>query len=268
MTTTVKQDTPSFENPPINEVVCGCQFQPLERLKMPHLGRLWEHFKEDFPSVEHAPPYPTEEGQFLSDYATGLPLPRVWFINEKESRLIQFQADRYYYNWRKRDGGCAYPRFPTVIGEFSQYLTTVERFASEAGLGLIQPVAWELTYINHLPAGEGWESLDDISDVFRDFQWIPSKGRFLPTPKGVGWQAAFDFPDDKGSLIAKLSQGKRISDDRPMFVLELAARGISVDRSANGMSEWFDMAHEWIVNGFADLTTPEIQKNIWKRVQS
>ena len=46
-----------------------------------------------------------------------------------------------------------------------------------------------------------------------------------------------------------------------MFVLDLTTRGISNE----GIQEWFDMAHEWIVRGFEDLTTSEIQEKVWKK---
>ena len=32
----------------------------------------------------------------------------------------------------------------------------------------------------------------------------------------------------------------------------------------NAIHEWYDVAHEWIVRGFTDLTTPEIQR-VWER---
>jgi len=31
------------------------------------------------------------------------------------------------------------------------------------------------------------------------------------------------------------------------------------------VKNWFDMAHEWIVRVFADLTGPSIQEAIWKK---
>jgi hypothetical protein len=48
---------------------------------------------------------------------------------------------------------------------------------------------------------------------------------------------------------------------KKIMVFELTARGFS-----NGpMDDWFAVAHEWIVRGFADLTTDSIQKAIWQR---
>ena len=44
------------------------------------------------------------------------------------------------------------------------------------------------------------------------------------------------------------------------------ARGQTVDKGKKQMWNWFDLAHEWIVRGFADLTTEKIQQNIWRRL--
>ena len=46
-----------------------------------------------------------------------------------------------------------------------------------------------------------------------------------------------------------------------MILLDLTVRGIGKE----GMEAWFDLAREWIVCGFADLTGDEIQKTIWGR---
>jgi hypothetical protein len=53
-----------------------------------------------------------------------------------------------------------------------------------------------------------------------------------------------------------------------MLLLELTVRGIGQFKSHEQMWEWFDLAHKWIVYGFADLTSKEVQKEIWKRQNS
>jgi len=50
-----------------------------------------------------------------------------------------------------------------------------------------------------------------------------------------------------------------------MLLLNLTARGIEETRTREGMWNWFEMAHDWIVNGFSDLTSLEVQKKIWGR---
>ena len=53
----------------------------------------------------------------------------------------------------------------------------------------------------------------------------------------------------------------------PLLVLEIKTRGIGESTTKEAIREWFDVAHEWIVRGFTDLTTPEIQK-IWEREEN
>jgi uncharacterized protein (TIGR04255 family) len=250
---------PSYKKPPITEVVCGLRFEPLADFKIPHIGLLWDKFRKDYPSVEHAIPIGTETS-IIVDPLTGAPLPRVWFINTQGNQLVQFQVDRYYFNWRQR--GDEYPRYPRIIEAYESVKATLDAFLREMKLEPLKPVEYELTYINHIPKGQGWESADDLPQIFTDFNWKERQNRFLPKPANVSWQTRFSLPDDKGWLIAKLNQGKRKEDELPVLVLELAARGMSPD-----MRQWFDLAREWIVRGFDDLTTAKIQTTNWGRVR-
>ena len=47
-----------------------------------------------------------------------------------------------------------------------------------------------------------------------------------------------------------------------MILIDLTVRGFSDD----GMEKWFDLAREWIVCGFADLTGKDIQAKVWRRL--
>ncbi|MDL1974813.1 MAG: TIGR04255 family protein [Deltaproteobacteria bacterium] len=88
---------PSYKNPPVNEVVCGLRFDTPDKLRIPHIGFLWDKFRADYPIIQHAPPIASAKGEILVDQATGMPLPRVWFINRSDDQLIQFQCDRFYF---------------------------------------------------------------------------------------------------------------------------------------------------------------------------
>jgi len=254
---------PSYKNPPVEEVACGCVFEPLEQLKLPHIGLLWQQFRKDLPTVEHAPPIPTDTGDFVADRATSLPWPRTWFINDAESRLVQFQPDRLYFNWRSREEEPDYPRYGEMIDGFAKYYELLEEFIAREGLGLVKPTVCELTYINHISQNQGWNDLSDMPKVFKDFCWTPQEGRFLPAPVNISWKAVFPLPNDTGVLFAKLGQAVR--KNTPLIVLELTARGIGKETTVSGMKDWFDMAREWIVKGFADLTSDEVQKTVWGR---
>lgn len=264
MTSTSKTSVgplPSYKQPPVDEVVCGLRFEPLLQLKVPHIGLLWEKFRQEYPLLQHAMPIATDT--LIVDEATGAPLPRIWFISKADNELMQFQLDRFYYNWRRR--GDDYPRYPSIIKKFKKAKSHLDTFTKELQLGTIKPLECELTYINHISKEQGWESIDDLPKVIRDFTWQKQKHSFLPAPANVAWQVRFPLPDGKGWLNVKLNQAKRKVDGVPILILELTAKGLGEEATETALRNWFDLAHEWIVRGFTDLTTKETQETIWKR---
>lgn len=250
---------PSYKNPPVNEVVCGLRFEISNDLKIPHIGLLWDKFRADYPIIQHTQPIASAKGEITIDMSIGSPLPRLWFINKSGDQLVQFQVDRFYFNWRRRESD--YPRYDYVIKKFEIVHNTIVNFFREFELGELIPIEYELSYINHIPNGQGWKTIDDLPKIFSDFVWNKTKERFLPNPDKVVWQTEFPLPDNKGHLIVNLKQATRTKDEVALLVLELKTRGIS---ESPDIREWFDLSHEWIVQGFTDMTTTEIQK-IWER---
>ncbi|MBV7524789.1 TIGR04255 family protein [Pseudomonas sp. PDM29] len=261
MTKPVNQPLPSFRNPPINEVVCGCQFEQLKSFKVTHFGDLWARLKKDFPNVEHALPIANADGFVPEDQETNLPFIRSWFINNTDSRLIQFQPDRFYYNWRKRERELTYPRYEEVFSCFEKYYKVFGDFISENKLGVLTPTVWELTYTNHI-------ALDVAphrrGGFFKELYWNSDSDRFLPNPSNPVWAATFDMPNAAGTLLVKLGSGKVKGEENKVQILELAARGPVIDRSEAAMNEWFGLAREWIVRGFTDLTSKDAHA-LWGR---
>ncbi|MEE8553791.1 MAG: TIGR04255 family protein [Desulfobacterales bacterium] len=253
---------PSYKKPPINEVVCGVRFNASDRLYIPHIGLLWNKFRGDYPHLQHVPPLAARTGQLLIDLATGVPIPRVWFINEADDELIQFQSDGFYLNWRRRERD--YPRYEYIIENFEKVVNIIEGFYEEYKLGSIEPIEYELTYINHIPKGQGWESIEDLPRVFSNLNWAQIEGQFLPRPDGTAWDVVFLLPDGKGRLIVSQKHGVRKEDQVPVLFLELKVLGIDNSVKKSGIRDWFDISHEWIVRGFADITTPEIHE-LWER---
>ncbi|MHB1334085.1 MAG: TIGR04255 family protein [Sulfuriferula sp.] len=262
---TVNHPFPSFTSPPLSEVSIGLQFEALDRLRIPHFGTFWESFRKDFPLVEHAPPIINKDNAFQGDPSTGLPLPRVWFINKTETSLIQLQVNRYNFNWRVRDDAEPYPRYPEVAAKFFKYLDVLEGFLAETNIGPIQPTVVELTYINVFEQGKEWDSIDDIANIIRDFSWKEQNDRFLPNPKTLTWAASFPLPNDQGTLNAKLNHVRRIQDNQPMLQLEMAASWEVNGQTRESIESWYELAHEWIVKGFVDLTESDAQYKFWRR---
>ncbi len=51
-------DLPDFKQPPLSEVVLSLQFDPLDSLKAPLIGVLWNRFRKSLPEIEEHPPLP------------------------------------------------------------------------------------------------------------------------------------------------------------------------------------------------------------------
>lgn len=260
----------NYLNPPVTEVVCGILFKPIKEFLAPHLGMLWEKFRSQYPTCKEVPPLAPIIEQFEGDHQVKFemtdvpPLPRIWFIHTDENGIIQVQPDRFIHNWRKVRASDEYPRYHKVIKMFRDRLSQFESFLQENNLTEIMPLQYEMTYINHIPQGEGWETIDEIGKVFPDFAFRSRQGRFLPQPEGINWRTSFILPEQMGRLHVTMRQGVERKSNRPILFLELTVRGIGRDKSSEEMWKWFDMARKWIVYGFADLTGEEVQKTVWK----
>jgi uncharacterized protein (TIGR04255 family) len=258
----IEKKLPSYKSPPVTEVVCGIRYDPPQNFTLPHIGLLWNKFRGDYPEVQHAAPLVSVHGELLLDKVTGAPLPRIWFINRQGNQLIQFQPDRIYFNWRQRED--TYPRYEYVILKFEEVLETLQAFFEEFQLGEFTPVECELTYINHIPKKAEHELGEELERIFKDFLWNQPP-RFLPNPVDISWNLKFALPEKRGGLTATIKRAKLIEGNVPIFVLDFTARGIGISKDRAGIRDWFDTAHEWIVWGFADLTTDTIQKEEWER---
>lgn len=258
---------PSYRKPPVGEVVAGVVFeQAIPDFLIGHVGLFWNRLMKDFPHSQHFGPFVAAGGEpRWLDSVTGLPLPRVWLLSKSKHELIQLQGDCFFFNWRKLSDSDVYPRYPSIISSLEKHLREFVRFLHDQGFPEPKPMLCELTYTNYVLKGAGWKSVEDIEGIFRDFCWTQTKGRFLKTPGAVSWTAAFDLPNKFGTLTAKLLQATRRTDSTPTLRLDLIARGINEATNVSELRPWFDLAHEWIVEGFTDLTTPKAQKDLWER---
>ena len=95
---------PLLDKPPIEEVVCGFVFAP-QPVDTMDFGVYWETRRDEFPTRQVHPAI-LEGGTLLQ---MGAPPMRSWLISADDSRVLQLQNDRFFINWRKRNG--KYPRF-------------------------------------------------------------------------------------------------------------------------------------------------------------
>lgn len=254
-----------FDRPPVNEVVCGVGFPALNKLLTPYIGLWWAKIRKEFPDAKKADPIlgNVEQGAFPI-------FERTMFVAKDGSQMIQLQPTRFYYNWVKSEEKQIYPRYSQVYGEFNKWLSKFEDFLRVNNIGEIDPIEYTLTYVNHIPQGDGWDSLEDVHKVLPDISWRKTRKRkYVSEPSDLHFRYVFPIHDQPGHLTATIQRGTRKSDQIPVLRLELAAQATATDglpkHCAESMSEWFNAAREAIVLGFLDLTDESVQVQVWGR---
>ncbi|MBI5094820.1 MAG: TIGR04255 family protein [Candidatus Hydrogenedentes bacterium] len=223
-----KVSLPDYERPPVVEVVFGVVLSKLEKLLTPHLGIVWDAYRAEFPKC-------TEMAPLLSPETTDLPtMPRVWFLDETENQIIQVQRDRFIFNWRKHPTSQEYPRYCTMRATFDRLLETFVTVLQRHDLGKVVPVQCELTYVNHIPRGEGWSSLGNLDGLFPSF----------------GYREV---------------QPRREADQHELIQMDLIARSPRQEIPIERVLPWLDSASECIVTTFSQLTSESVQSSNWGR---
>jgi uncharacterized protein (TIGR04255 family) len=261
-----------YDNPPVVEVVCGVMFSgtPVQTV---HIGAYWDRVRAEFPKVEDAAPLSPvveEDGQpvALFEWSTLPPARRAWLYNADGSHLLQIQEDRFLFNWKHTLGANGYPSYKFVFAEFEKHLQAFVNFMrNECGRDLTYR-QFEMTYVNHITKENGLtpgaESALLIDHV------VQGGARFLPEVENFNFSKSYRLPNGSGRLHIVAQTASRAPGNERMVRLDLVARGIPANFGETNdgdlaRKKWFDVAHEWITHGFADVTSLDIQKNIWKR---
>lgn len=271
------RDLPDFVNPPLAEVALSVQFEPLDQMRIPQMGGLCREFRQRFPVVEEHPPLNTVSERFGSPRASvpqvhmrmleSLPLPRLWFLNEPGTELIQIQQDRFVHNWRKVGEGDAYPRYERLRETFCTELEAFQSIVAREHLGSVLPNQCEVTYVNHIIAGEGWTTHAQLGDILTVFQSKYSDD-CLGDPEDARLTIRYVLFDESqkpsGRLHVEAQPAYRRSDNKAMYVVSLTARLRPQVPSMEDVFCCLNRGREAIVRAFASMTTPAMHK-IWGR---
>ncbi len=246
---------------------------------MPEIGLLWQHYGEKYNHVEqHSPIEPVIERFGVLNtsppYATvqllsgAPPLPRVWFLTEDKTELLQIQQDRFLRNWRQVNKDDVYPRYlehirPSFIKDFVDF----QEFLKTNNIGEVKVNQCEVTYINHIYQEGKWDSHADIGNIFK-FWEVDFKSKYHREIEEARFQFRCVLRDDKDDFLGRIHVNAqpafRKSDDAPIFVLNITARGRPLAPDDDGVLGFFDIGRENIVNLFTDITSDELH-NDWGR---
>jgi uncharacterized protein (TIGR04255 family) len=270
--------SPKFRKPPVSEVVMSIQFEPVVKLTPVHLGRWWQgERRERYPICEERPPLPSVREDLGKPSAPSFsvtlsgvpPTPALWFLADDRSELLQVQRDRFSRNWTRPSPDVAeYPSYDNLLPLFEAEFTEFADFLRAEDLGSPTAVQCELTYINPLPAGQGWEELGQVGNVLAPWSGTYTEG-FLSLPEDIQINARFRMFTDDGEPIGRLTttlQPGWGADERPVLLFTLTARGRPLSPDVAGAREFLNIGHRWIVQGFTTLTTPAMH-SLWERTQ-
>jgi uncharacterized protein (TIGR04255 family) len=242
----------SFNKAPLSEVVCGVEFNAPDFSSI-HFGLYWQSIRDRFP----APPLDQPPIGVLEIIAPIPSLRRVWFESVDRRRLIQLQANRFHYNWKRLAEHDEYPHFDVLYPHFEKEWNAFQEWWIELDKLPIQPMYYELTYLNQIDAALGWSSPKDTPKLFSFLN--VSLPDALPQLVSHDCSMVFSLPDERGSLVMRLNQGMQIENGSNVLILELTARSSHCNIP---ISTWFSKSHEDIVRTFVRLLS-ETAKASW-----
>lgn len=262
---------PEFGSPPVVETVLSVQFEKLRGFRSVHAGLLWNRMREQFPRTkEHTALDPVIErktgeeplsAKFRLEMQDDRFPERFWFISHDDSELVQVQNTRFIKNWRKRNQGEEYPRYVASIKPaFLRDFKIFQDFIVEQELGGLKVNQCEVTYVNHIVAGEGCDTFRDIDKIFTFWRNLPGKSH-PGSPEDFALHTRFPIELPGGEFVGRLhldvQPALRASDNQPMYVMNLTARG-KTDTDLG----FLDIGHRCVVTSFVALTTAEMH-SIW-----
>ena len=262
----MRKASPKFERPPVVETVVGAQFARLPAFTAAHAGWFWKtRLPENWGTVEEAPRLDDQFERFGEGEGWVMPalklspleVARTQIVRDDDERMIQIQDSRLILNWRKRSGG--YPTYEVLIEEFKKLLGDFERFAMDAGVGKIEYNQWEVTYINHVPRGEFWQSPADWVNLLPQIQIPAMADEVRGETISASWRCLIG--DQQGRLYTTVRHGKVETGE--VLSIDLTARGPADNR--DGLLRGLDIGHDAIVWSFVAFTDEDAQRKFWKR---
>jgi uncharacterized protein (TIGR04255 family) len=261
---------PDFKSPPAVETLLGVYFRPLQHWKTQYFGRFWDQVRREYPEVQVHPPLISEQGlrvEVTPEEArirvSGEIAVRWWYFHKSGKRLIQVQNDSFIQNWRKRGITDPYLHYDQLRPSFESLWGRFRAFLRSQSVQQPKIEVCEVTYVNHIDRGSGWDSLADLPNVVTCWSG-ETLGEFLPLPAQVSFNAIFPFNEKSGQLQVSMQPGIRESDKKETLQLTLTARCKPDSSETNELLRCLDLNRTWVVRGFADITTVTMHK-IWGR---
>src|ERR1044071_3926277 len=261
-------DLPDFKNPPAIETLIAFYYPPLKGWKTPYFGLFWQAVRKEYPRVEVQPRFVSEGGLKLELQSEKARLqvsgdvPVRWlYFHRSGKTLIQLQSDIFIQNWRKTSATAPYLHYHDLLPSFERMWARYGVFLGKNGVRPPSVRECEVTYVNHIDKGAGWNSLRDLANVISGWSGSTSTN-FLPVPELVSINAVYPIKEKSGRLHFSIQPG--IREHQQTLQLTVTARCKPTSSSLRDLRDALDVAREWVVRGFTDFTTGKMHE-IWHK---
>ncbi len=263
---------PEYSRPPVVEVSVGIQFTGLRDYNSFLAADLYDEVKRSYPAVEEHPPLDPAFETFGGgssgssvrfEMVAGPMQPRFFFLSRDGSELLQFQKDRFHYNWRKTATDLAYPRYQSVRTKFEKAYRSLEQWVGRHDLGVVSISQCEVVYVNSIPLIDAGREECGLSKLFPWFEGLPGR-----TEDG-NFQFRQPLVDEQGRSVARLTCTLQYGTDATGHRearLMLLVRGRPHDEPNVDFLEFFDEGRKIIVHTFTNITTTDAHA-LWGRTQ-
>lgn len=257
---------PSFDNPPLEEVVLGAQFSSPEGFNSTHNGQVWGLFGQEFPIVQDQPRLEPQFEVFGGqspqqgirlDFGPPPLRNRLWFVSNDQSHLLQFQDDRLLLNWRKRKEGEQYPRYETISDKFSEYLGRLDSFYSSKYQMPLRINQAEISYINIIPM-ENYREIGELLSLVR-----PSSVELEGINANFGEVIRRDTKP-VARITYELQSVSTVDGRKRALRLSLTYRGKPLLENIDSTLDFISNGRDLIVKRFCDITTSKAH-GLWQR---
>ena len=235
-------------------------FRPLQKWEPQYFSHFWNEIRREYPDVLVHPPLNTEQGVREEWSAQNA---RWWYFHKSDRRLVQVQNGRFIQNWRKRGPGDSYLHYDLLRPSFESMWTQFKAFLSAKSASELKAEVCEVTYVNHIDRGSGWNTFADLPNVVTCWSG-QTLGKFLPSPNQVLFNAFYPFSERSGQLHVAIQPGIRDSDKKETLQLTITARCKPDSSDTAELLRCLDLNRLRVVRGFADITTPAMHE-IWGR---
>lgn len=131
-------------------------------------------------------------------------------------------------------------------------------------IGEVTPFQYELTYIDQLRQGNGWDRLNDIGKIYNLFVDFQKSDLFWSGTESLMFRTSFKHPDLHSRLHLAVRNRVKMPEESQTLQTDFTMRGFP-ENADYTMIGWFKSAREQIQEKFITLFTENIQTQIWGR---